>query len=178
MAFKHRAAAGGMAVLARHPPVEQEFYPPAKGGGWFPAARVVIDTAIGRLQLLSVHLRPAVSDGGGLLSGHFTTPAIRAEEISTFHARLAPGLPTVVAGDFNEEEDGDAVRFLLGHGFASALRRYAPDQPTWHWPSLVGELHRLLDHVFYDGRLDVLSAEVREAGRSDHWPVIAVIKQR
>jgi endonuclease/exonuclease/phosphatase family metal-dependent hydrolase len=42
----------------------------------------------------------------------------------------------------------------------------------------VGELHKQLDHVFYDARLDVLSAEVRTAGRSDHLPVIAVVARR
>jgi endonuclease/exonuclease/phosphatase (EEP) superfamily protein YafD len=36
-------------------------------------------------------------------------------------------------------------------------------------------LHRRLDPIFYDPRLDVLAAEMREAGRSDHLPVIAVV---
>jgi endonuclease/exonuclease/phosphatase (EEP) superfamily protein YafD len=58
---------------------------------------------------------------------------------------------------------------------ASALRRFAPGTPTWRWSIVIGTLHRQLDHVFYNNRLDVLSAEVREAGRSDHLPVIADI---
>ena len=57
----------------------------------------------------------------------------------------------------------------------SALRRYAPGQPTWRWNIGVGTLHRQFDHIFYDAKLDVLSAEVREAGLSDHLPVLAVI---
>jgi endonuclease/exonuclease/phosphatase (EEP) superfamily protein YafD len=135
----------------------------------------VLETAIGRVQLLNVHLRPAVSDGGSYLSGAYSTPAIRETEIDTFYDRLSPDLPTIIAGDFNEEYDGKAVRFLLGKGMVSALRRYAPGQPTWRWDISVATLHWQLDHVFYDGRLDVLSAEVREAGRSDHLPVVAVI---
>jgi endonuclease/exonuclease/phosphatase (EEP) superfamily protein YafD len=43
---------------------------------------------------------------------------------------------------------------------------------------MVGELRQELDHVFYDQTLDVLSAEVRQAGSSDHLPVIAVIAPR
>jgi endonuclease/exonuclease/phosphatase (EEP) superfamily protein YafD len=64
---------------------------------------------------------------------------------------------------------------MTERGFASALHRYAPGQPTWRWPTVVGELHRQLDHVFYGPGLDVLSAEVRDAGRSDHLPVVAVL---
>ena len=175
--FKNRGGAGGMAILSRLPLLETEFLPPV-GDGWFPAARVVVDGPFGRLQALSVHLRPPVSDGGSFVSGHFTTPAVRSREMSSFFASLAAAYPTIVAGDFNEEEDGEAVKFLLAHGMLSALRRYAPEQPTWSWPSPLGTLHRQLDHVFYDSRLDVVSAEVREVGRSDHYPVIAVVVAR
>ena len=174
MVFKHRGGAGGMAVLSRLPLVETEFLPPT-GDGWFPAARVVVQTAFGRLQALSVHLHPPVSEGGSFISGHFTTPAVRAGEIETFFARLEPALPTLIAGDFNEEEDGNVMKFLTGKGMLSALQRFAPDQPTWRWDTAVGTLHRQLDHVVYDRRLEVVSAEIRVAGRSDHLPVIAVV---
>ncbi len=93
----------------------------------------------------------------------------------SFFGRLAPGYPTIIAGDFNEEEDGDAMKFLFGNGMTSALALYAPDRPTWRWNIVVGTLHRQLDHLVYDGRLEAVSAEVREVGRSDHLPVIAVI---
>ena len=175
MVFRHRGGAGGLGVLSRRPLLDIDFLAPASGGGWFPAARVVVETSFGRVQVLSVHLRPSVSDSGSLVGGHFSTPEIRTSEIASFYARLVPDLPTLIAGDFNEEEDGSAVRFLEDKGMHSALRRYAPTQPTWRWPTVVGTLHRQLDHVFYDARLEVLSAELREAGRSDHLPVIAVV---
>jgi endonuclease/exonuclease/phosphatase (EEP) superfamily protein YafD len=174
MRFRNRAAAGGMAVLSRLPLVEVEFLNPT-GDGWFSAARIVVQAPFGRLQALSVHLRPPVSDGGSFVSGHFSTPAVRLDEITAHYGRLARGVPTLVAGDFNEEEDGRAVAFLLGKGMSSALARFAPDRPTWRWPWVFGTLHRQLDHVFYDARLDVVAAEVREAGNSDHLPVIAVV---
>jgi endonuclease/exonuclease/phosphatase (EEP) superfamily protein YafD len=177
VAFKHRGGAGGLAVLSRLPLVETEFLPPA-GDGWFPAARLVVDGPFGRIQALSVHLRPPVSNSGSFVSGHFTTPAVRVKEISAFVATLPAHYPTLVAGDFNEEEDGDAVKFLLGRAMLSALRRYAPGQPTWSWPSPVGTLRRQLDHVFYDSRLDVVSAEIHVAGNSDHYPVVAVVVAR
>jgi endonuclease/exonuclease/phosphatase (EEP) superfamily protein YafD len=178
MVFKNRRDAGGLGVLSRHPILESEFLPSAGEGGWFPAVRVVVQSRLGELQLLGVHLRPAVSDGGSYVSGHFATPKIRAHEIRSFMARLDALLPTVVAGDFNEDEEGDTAQFLKLRGFVSALRRFVPGQPTWRWPTAVGELRKELDHIYYDGELDALSAEVRQAGRSDHLPIIAVIARR
>jgi endonuclease/exonuclease/phosphatase (EEP) superfamily protein YafD len=178
MIFKNRRDAGGLCVLSRYPMLASEFLPSAAEGGWFPAVRVVVQTPLGKLQLLGVHLRPAVSDGGSYVSGAFATPPIRRNELGAFFARIDAKLPTVVVGDFNEEEDGDTAKFLAQQGFASALRRFAPGQPTWHWPTVVGELHRELDHIYYDGTLDALAAEVRQAGRSDHLPILAVIARR
>ncbi len=178
MVFKNRSDAGGLCVLSRYPILDSEFLPTAGGGGWFPAVRAVIKSPFGKVQLLGVHLRPAVSDGGSYVSGAYVTPPIRVNEISTFFARLDPTLPTVVAGDFNEEEDGEAAKFLTKRGFSSALRRYAPGQPTWHWPIVVGELRKELDHIYYDGTLDALAAEVRQTGRSDHLPILAVIARK
>lgn len=178
MAYKHRGGAGGIAILARQTPVEVEFLPPTAKGGWFPATRVIVNAPFGHMQILGVHLRPSVSDSGSWIGGHFSTPQIRVAEMESFYARIARDLPTVIAGDFNEEEDGDVAVFLQKHGFSSALARFAPGQFTWRWPTLVGELHKQLDHVFYAEGLDVLSAEVRSAGRSDHLPVVAVLTAR
>jgi endonuclease/exonuclease/phosphatase family metal-dependent hydrolase len=174
MIFKNRGGAGGLAVLSRLPILEVELIAPA-GDGWFPAVRILVETAFGRLQALSVHLHPPVSEGGSFVSGMFTTPALRADEIRTFVARLAPGYPTLVAGDFNEEEDGAVAKFLASKGMLSALGRFAPNEATWRWSTPVGTLHKQLDHVFYDNRLDTIAVEVRLAGRSDHLPVIAVL---
>lgn len=174
MVFRNRGDAGGLAVLSRLPLLEIEFLPPVPEG-WFAAARLVVETSFGRVQALSVHLHPPVSEGGSFVSGHFTTPAIRTAEIRSFVARLPTEYPTLVAGDFNEEEDGGAVKILLDRGMRSALAGYAPGQPTWRWKTFLGTLHRQLDHVFYDARLDAVWAEVRVAGRSDHLPVIAVL---
>jgi endonuclease/exonuclease/phosphatase (EEP) superfamily protein YafD len=178
MVFENRGGAGGLSVLSRLPIVASELLASAGEGGWFPAMRVVVNSPFGQVQLLGVHLRPAVSNRGSYVSGHFVTPEIRSHEIKSFLVRLDPNLPAVVAGDFNEDEDGDTAKFLVARGFASALRRYAPGQPTWRWPTVVGELRKELDHIFYDRTLDTLSAEVRQAGRSDHLPIIAVIARR
>ena len=174
MVFRNRGGAGGFAVLSRVPLAETELVDPS-GDGWFGAARVVVDTPFGRMQALSVHLHPPVSESGSFVSGHFTTPSVRIAEMKSFFAHLVAGIPALIAGDFNEEEDGGVMQFLTEKGMLSALARYAPDQPTWRWPTVVGTLRRQLDHVVYDPHLDVVSAEIRQAGRSDHLPVIAVV---
>ncbi len=115
-----------------YPP--SEFYPAgARGGIGDPVApavqRPAADPAGGRrlvpraaagarrrrsgaVQVLVVHLRPPVSDGGSFVSGHFTAPAIHKKEIARFCQTLDRSLPTIVVGDFNEEEDGRAIDYL------------------------------------------------------------------
>jgi endonuclease/exonuclease/phosphatase (EEP) superfamily protein YafD len=171
--FKYRGAASGLGVLSRLAVRSADLLRP-EGEGWFPAWRLVLDAPFGPLQVLVVHLRPPVSDGGSFVSGHFTTPKIREQEIAAFTRALAPDLPTLVVGDFNEEEDGRAIGFLAGLGMRSALPEFAPKQHTWRWPTIVGTLERRLDHIVYDKRLEPLAVEVIEAGRSDHFPVVGV----
>jgi endonuclease/exonuclease/phosphatase family metal-dependent hydrolase len=172
-AFHHWGGAGGLGVLSRLPLTADELLLP-EGDGWFPGWRLVVTTSFGPVQLLSVHLRPPVSDGGSFVAGYFTTSSMRRREIEGFVARLAPELPTLVAGDFNEA-DGKAVRFLTARGMRSALPEFKPDAITWHWPTSVMTLRDRLDHIVYDHRLEPLAADVLYQGQSDHFPVIAVL---
>ena len=147
-----------------------------EGDGWFPALRLVLDSPLGPVQALVVHLRPPVSDGGSFVSGHFTAPAIHEKEITRFCQALDRNLPTMVVGDFNEEADGRAIAYLARAEWRmkSALPQFAPDRPTWRWPTTFHTFERQLDHIIYDVRLEPLSAEVIDAGRSDHFPVVGV----
>ncbi len=125
--------------------------------------------------MLSVHLHPPVSEGGSLIGGYFTTGPARAGEIEAFFAKLSPELPTLIAGDFNEESDGGVTKFLEAQGLAQAV---APDEPTWRWSTGVGTIRKQLDHIMVDRRLEAVSEEVRVAGHSDHLPVIATVQAR
>jgi endonuclease/exonuclease/phosphatase (EEP) superfamily protein YafD len=175
MEFHHCCGAGGLAVLSRLP-FEAEVLENTTESGWFPALRAVVKTPIGDVQVLSVHLRPQLSPSGGVVSGYLTTPKVRKEEIENYYGRLDPLLPTLVVGDFNESRGGKAVAFLAAHGMRSALEEFDPGKKTWHWPTLVGQVHQTLDHIVYDAKLEPLRMTVLDQGRSDHLPVVGVFQ--
>ena len=174
-AFYPRGGAGGIGLMSRLPIRGLQLIAP-EGDGWFPALRLVIESPIGPVQVLVVHLRPPVSDGGSFVAGHFTAPAVHEQEIAHFCQALERALPTLVVGDFNEEEDGRAVAYLARAEWRmkSALPEFAPDHPTWRWQTSLHTFERRLDHIIYDTRLEPLSVEVIDAGNSDHFPVVGV----
>jgi endonuclease/exonuclease/phosphatase (EEP) superfamily protein YafD len=163
--------ASGMGVAAKLP-LEEVTTLPRTQDAFFTAQKIVAKTPLGRVQLLNVHLRPPVSDSGSFVSGYFSTREGRKFEIANHAAELDAQLPSIVAGDFNEE-DGRAVAWLEDRRFQSADRQLAPGEPTWHWPWVV-ELKGSLDHVFYTPALEPFEVRVLQAGRSDHLPVLAV----
>ncbi|MHB8872954.1 MAG: endonuclease/exonuclease/phosphatase family protein [Myxococcaceae bacterium] len=176
MSFRHCCGAGGLAVLSKRP-FEVRDYLEGPEGSWFPALRLLAQTPLGPVQILSVHLHPPLSAGGGIVSGYFSTPAIRESEIAAFARTLDPALPTLVAGDFNESPSGGVARFLAKNGLVSALPEFAPSQRTWRWTTSVGEVSSQLDHIAYDAHLEPLDVRALEAGRSDHLPVVGLFQR-
>jgi endonuclease/exonuclease/phosphatase (EEP) superfamily protein YafD len=171
--FRDCCNAGGLGVLSKHPIREEAWLEPTVG--WFPAWRVVVDTPLGPVQALDVHLRPPMSDGGSWVAGYFTTRDDRREEIAAFWPALDPKLPTIVAGDFNEDAQGRAIAFLGERGLVSALPQVDPRAKTWRWQTKLGKLRMMLDHVAYGPGLQLRSAEVLDRGTSDHLPVLVVL---
>ena len=179
-AFRHCCGAGGLGILSRFPFRETAYLEPPRGG-WFPAWVVELQAPIGRVQLMNVHLRPQLGDSGanlsGVVSGTITTPPIRRQEIATYLAHLRRKIPTLIVGDFNEHERGQAFEYLGERGFRSALPEFS-HAPTWRWQSsMLGTISRRFDHIVYGQGLEPLSARVVQAGRSDHLPVVAVFER-
>ena len=174
--YHHCCRAGGLAVLSRFDVGDLGVLPARHG--WFPAWRVVVRSPTGPVQILSVHLRPAVSDSGGVVSGAFTTPRVRRAEIEDFYGLVDRSLPTLVVGDLNEGPNGHAVEFLQAQGLTNVLPEAGGPQSTWHWRTSVGTLRLQLDHIFCNGLLRPLWAHVVHAGHSDHYPVVAAFARR
>jgi endonuclease/exonuclease/phosphatase family metal-dependent hydrolase len=162
-------AAGGLAVLSRLP-IELDELIPTAPDGWFPAQRLII----GGVQILHVHLRPAL-DEHGWATGYMSTPPIRLRQIQTYWNAVVPDPPAIVAGDFNEEPTGTTVGFLAAQGLA----RVVPDGPkTWHYVRDGREVLALdIDHVMIDRRLRAEGARVLDVGSSDHRPIEVTISR-
>ncbi len=177
--FRHCCLAGGLGVMSKYELTELEYIEPPPGG-WFPGWRLRVESPLGPLQVLNVHLRPQLGDGGanvaGVLSGMVTTPRIRRSQIAHYTANLEPGMPTLVAGDFNESEQGAALRWLEQRGLHTSLPDFTHDD-TWSWQTSVGRVSRRFDHIAYSRELSVLTAGVVKAGNSDHLPVFAVLER-
>ncbi len=167
MRFHHEGGAGGLAVLSKGAIIDDAVVPAVS---WFPAWRGVVETPIGRVQVLDVHLRPPFDDAGSVISGVVVTPAIRAKEAAAFVATLDANVATIIAGDFNEGSGG-AVDVVKGRGFTSALERAGDATPTWRWEGVPFRLR--MDHVFYDDDLELTAAAVVNRGNSDHLPIRA-----
>jgi endonuclease/exonuclease/phosphatase family metal-dependent hydrolase len=174
----HERSPGGIAVLSKLP-ISDEMTLASPNTSWFPAQRMVVTTSVGRVQILNIHLRPAI-DQGSWVKGYFTTPPLRLREVESYWPKLARELPTIVAGDFNEAPDGSALAFLAKH----RLSRVAPDGPrTWHYVEQVkgkpAELLKMdIDHVMISPALSASDAHVLDVGTSDHRPVIVTIGLR
>lgn len=172
-----RFIAGGIGALSKYPILVEEVIPSPVD--WFPAQRLVVDAPGGPIQILNVHLRPAISEGGSWVAGYFTTGHFREKEANAYQQVLDKSLPTLVVGDFNEEDRGTAIDVFESWGLRNALPELASSQTTWRWTAYSVPLALRLDHVLYDTRhLELVSAQVLSGGNSDHLPVEAVFVRR
>jgi endonuclease/exonuclease/phosphatase (EEP) superfamily protein YafD len=170
-AFLRAPAAGGMGVISKRPFEVKDVLPNPRA--WFAALRVVTQTPIGPVQALVVHLHPPVSEDGDWVKGYLSSSPVRRAELEAWLPTLEPGMPTLVAGDFNEGTSGQALQLLEQRGLRTVLPEFHPGAKTWQWPVGPLLLSAQLDHLAYDARLEPLDARVVRSGRSDHFPVLA-----
>lgn len=170
MLFKqHHFGAGGLAVLSRRPVRETAYVAPE--GGWFPALVVLVETAAGDLQIAVVHLHPPQGKPG--TSGEaYSVKAVRRGEIKSLLTHVETGRPTLILGDFNEDEQGLAIRHLTEQGYVNALTRFGRADPTWRVNTGSGDAQARVDHILMSPDLECVGAEVMNRGESDHLPVV------
>jgi len=174
IAFRHSGGAGGQGILSRYPLTQVAYVPSTPG--WFPGWILRADTPLGPVQLLSVHLHPPLGENGSVsVSAYFSTSSIREKEIQALHSYVQPRVPTMVLGDFNEQDSGSAVQWLRAQGYTDALREFDTQTNTWHWPTSVITLRARYDHILYSPGLHCFEAKVIPEGASDHYPVLAIM---
>jgi endonuclease/exonuclease/phosphatase family metal-dependent hydrolase len=126
-----------------------------------------VDLGIGydTLHLYNVHL------GTAILERRFQAGRLGA----IVHDRRL-GTPKVVLGDFNEWTRGRATALLSERLESIDLRRHLKRRRTY--PGVFPLLH--LDHIYYEGRVEVLKVETPRTGlsliASDHVPLVAELK--
>lgn len=171
MVFRSEPGSGGLAALSHFPLTDQGL---REGpNGWHPAWHLDVETPAGPLQLLNVHLRSPLTGRDSALDAALSTGEDHLLSIELFSDSCEDDVPTLILGDFNEEVDGRAIRFLERSGFQNVLPLYHPGQITWRYRALAGQLDKTLDHILFDDSLISLNAWVSGAGNSDHFPVLA-----
>jgi len=169
MEFRHFEKGGGLALLSKFPVAERQYIqsPAGKYPGWI----VWIETPVGAVEFLVVHLHAQV-DG----EGHFTLrsrAADRLAEITAYTSGMRPEVPRIVLGDFNEGETGPAVRYVKSLGFTNALPEFDHLSKTWSPTRIVKLPTRRIDHMLYSPPLKCLKSAVKGFGGSDHRAVWA-----
>ena len=165
---------GGLAILSKYPLEDRGIR--KYGTDFHPSWSVIADTPGGRVQVLHVHLRAMLDGDSNAVSNFIDMSKDHVGEIQLLVKELAPELPTLVVGDFNESPKGDAVRWLEDRGFRNALPLYRPGQFTWQGRSVAAMLDMTIDHVMFNGNFEPLSSWVDRSGGSDHLPVLASLE--
>ena len=165
--------AGGMAFLSKQPG-EQIAYV-RSGTKWFDGWIMKFPTPASPVQILNLHLQPPANERGSItVSSYLTSGSKHLAEIKRFHKDLQPDIPTLIVGDFNEEDDGDAISWLEEKGMTNALPEFDRKSKTWRWRVGLVTLRKRLDHIVYSPGIRCYGANVLKAGASDHLPVVAV----
>lgn len=175
--FHHSGGAGGIAFLSKHR--LSNVHPIGPEASWFPALKAEAQTPFGSIHLLNVHLKPPLTDRGSVsLSAYSGAPAVHQRELSEFLRSTDLSAPTIIAGDFNENERRHGVQWLIGRGFTDALSIYDTKTKTWAWRLMPGiSIANRYDHILFSTQFHCTGAGVSKVRASDHRPVVATIIQ-
>ena len=98
-------------------------------------------------------------------------------------AEIAPDIPVVFTGDFNDEEGGDAYNRVLESGFKDTkyMAVTSDDGTTYHGYSELVEKTKPIDYIFVNGFVSrveyykIHSEKINGIYSSDHHPVVSEI---
>jgi endonuclease/exonuclease/phosphatase family metal-dependent hydrolase len=170
--FKHYGTAGGLAILSKYPIIKINYL--RNKSGWFPAAKITITKEQDTIQLLNVHLIPGLTKKGRIgWNAYFKAEEVHIEELTQFIKNLNTNLPTIILGDFNENDNGKTMKWLYDEmSFQDALPQFNKKTKTWRWVILRGRY----DHLAFNKKLSCTNAKVYKLGKSDHFPVFGVFE--
>lgn len=169
---------GGMAVFSYYPIVVQRVFEPKSA--WYPALILDAQTPVGPVQIVNVHLRPPLYRYGGvgfLAHAVKATTQSRLVEMQDITSHISTDRPTLIVGDFNESPTGPARQWLLKSGYQSALQTAGVYAPTWYWQSPIGKVTRQYDDIYFSNDFSLEFSDVLPAGGSDHYPVVAMLRE-
>jgi len=169
MLFKPVHGAAGLGVISKYPLSGSELL---FVNDWHPAWHVGAQTPAGWLQLLIVHLRSKFTGRDDPVEAYVNVDSDHLYQTQQYVAHSIEDVPTLVLGDFNEDPEGDSVRYLESMGYENVLPLYHPGQFTWHQASLGDQMDMTIDHILFNDFLESLNAYVLNRGNSDHLPVI------
>ena len=105
---------------------------------------------------------------------------LKPRQVQHFFSLFRKKMPTIVAGDCNEDTRGKAVQWLVsadGGGLHSALSKWVSDEaPTWRWKvPVLGVVKRRYDHILHSREFVSAGASISDTSdtASDHFPVCA-----
>ncbi|HEV8607297.1 MAG TPA: endonuclease/exonuclease/phosphatase family protein [Tepidisphaeraceae bacterium] len=99
MEFRHAGGAGGQGILSKFDLEEVAYV--KQTPGWFPGWIVKARTSLGQVQLVNVHLRPPLAEGGSVTaSAYLGTGSIRREEVQILSQKLEAGTAAIIRGGF------------------------------------------------------------------------------
>ena len=214
--------AGGSAILSQFPldaeKIEMFDFSDQTSGSVFPAVLCCVSIPVEMfpveqhlkgsdaisfvtITVANVHLRPPVNlDGSAWLDTARKTEPIRICEVKELinRSQKSKRMIDIIAGDFNEGDNGGAIRYLIKEGFKNAVSRYVPrskETHRWDFFRSFWQLRKRLDHILWRGNaslsrsennkftLDCINCGVLsgyENGASDHQPILsrfAIIKE-
>ena len=151
-----------------------------------------------RVRIVNVHLRPSISSDvpsheeqqsfwnrtvfvmksvGAYLS---TAASVRLAEVKEYMKivrNCKRSLPLLVLGDFNENENGSALTWLLGD---AGLKRAPIKEVTWRWKLWIGSKSDRFDHILFSSSLICVSSSLVEDTKydgSDHYGIFGRFQQ-
>ncbi|OYV07265.1 MAG: hypothetical protein CFE26_01890 [Verrucomicrobiales bacterium VVV1] len=176
--YPYRRFSDGLAILSRYPLRNSRYQHSQRGINGFLIAEV--DSPVGRFQIARLHLDPlhlwTSWDKWSLLQQVLWGQGkIHLAEVKQISEALKPGLPTILAGDFNSASHA-ALDQLRTQGFTDSFAEVTPhpDQTsTLHFKLLGIATGRRIDYILHDASFKSLESQTIPGLPSDHDPVVS-----